>query len=292
MGTTQRVIDRQRLVLEILVTSGEPLHRNVVMERLEKLQPPLPDELGTYNSHPGSTKYRTSTHFYTIGLVKAGWVVKEGGMWSATADGVEALKKHRDASSFFKEMDSRYKSWKQGQSTAVDLDDASESVADVVAVEDAADAAAAQIRDYLARQSWQSFQDLVGHLLRAMGWHVVYTADQGADRGLDLVAYEDPLGAKGSRVKVQVKRYSTASVAADVVERTASKLNDNETGVIVTLSSFTKEAILSARDSKDRITLIDGTRLIQLWSENYDRIPEEGRALLRLRNVAYLNLDN
>ena len=292
MGTTQRVMDRQRLVLEILVTAGEPLHRNVVMERLEKLQPPLPDELGTYDSHPGSTKYRISTHFYTIGLVKAGWVIKEGGMWSATSDGAEALKKYRDASSFFKEMDSRYRSWKQGQSTAVDLDDTSESVADVVAVEDAADAAAAQIRDYLARQSWQSFQDLVGHLLRAMGWHVVYTADQGADRGLDLVAYEDPLGAKGSRIKVQVKRYSTASVAADVVERTASKLNDNETGVIVTLSSFTKEAILSARDSKDRITLIDGTRLIQLWSENYDRIPEEGRALLRLRNVAYLNLDN
>lgn len=292
MGTTQRVKDRQRLVLEILVTAGEPLHRNVVMERLEKLQPPLPDELGTYTSHPGSTKYRISTHFYTIGLVKAGWVVKTGGMWSATPDGIEALKKYPESERLFKEMDARYKDWKKGQSTTVDLDDAPESVADVVAVEDAADAAAAQIRDYLARQSWQSFQDLVGHLLRAMGWYVVYTADQGGDRGLDLVAYEDPLGAKGNRIKVQVKRYSTASVAADVVERTASKLNDNETGVIVTLSSFTKEAILSARDSKDRITLIDGTRLIQLWSENYDRIPEEGRALLRLRNVAFLNLDN
>lgn len=292
MSTTQRVIERQRLVLEILATAQEPLHRNVVMDRLEKLQPPLPDELGTYSSHPGSTKYRTSTHFYTIGLVKAGWVVKDGGMWSATPDGIEALKKFPDAESLFKEMDTRYKDWKRSQGTSVDLDDAPEGVVDVVAVEDAADAAAAQIRDYLARQSWQSFQDLVGHLLRAMGWHVVYTADQGADRGLDLVAYEDPLGAKGSRIKVQVKRYSTASVAADVVERTASKLNDNETGVIVTLSNFTKEAILSARDSKDRITLIDGTRLIQLWSENYDRIPEEGRALLRLRNVAYLNLDN
>lgn len=291
MSTTSRVIERQRLVLEVLTTAGEPLHRNDVMERLEKLQPPLPDELGTYKSHPGSTKYRTSTHFYTIGLVKAGWVVKEGGMWSVTPDGVEALKKHGDAESLFKDLQAKYKAWKQSQSTSVDLDGAPESVADAVAVEDAADAAAAQIRDYLARQSWQSFQDLVGHLLSAMGWHVVYKSDEGADRGLDLVAYEDPLGARGTRIKVQVKRYSTASVAADVVERTASKLNDNETGVIVTLAGFTKEAKLAARDSKDRITLVDGTRLIQLWSEYYARIPEEGRALLRLRNVAYLSLE-
>jgi restriction system protein len=124
-----------------------------------------------------------------------------------------------------------------------------------------------------------------------MGWHVVYKADDGADRGLDIVAYEDPLGAKGTRIKVQVKRYSEATVAADVVERTASKINDGETAVIVTLSSFTKEARLSARDSKYRITLIDGNRLIELWIKYYDSSPEEGRALLRLRFVPYLNLD-
>ena len=148
MSTTPRVIQRQRLVLEILASAGEPLHRNEVMERLEKLQPPLPDELGTYQSHPGSTKYRTSTYFYTIGLVKAGWVIKEGGMWSATPDGKAALKKYPDAESLFKEMQAKYKEWKQAQGSAVDLDEAPENAVDVVAVEDAADAAAAQIRDY------------------------------------------------------------------------------------------------------------------------------------------------
>jgi restriction system protein len=61
--------------------------------------------------------------------------------------------------------------------------------------------------------------------------------------------------------------------------------------VIVTLSSFTKEARLSARDSKDRITLIDGNRLIELWIKYYEDIPEEGRALLPLRLVPYLSLD-
>lgn len=281
------------MLLEVLEEAQGPVHRNELMERLEKKQPPIPEELESYPSHPGTTKYRVNTHFYSIGFVKAGWIVKEGGMWSITTDGSEALKKYRTPDELFKAMQEKYKAWQQDQkaSPSSDLEEVPEDIVDAVSVDDAADKAAAQIIEYLARKSWQSFQDLVEHLLKAMGWHVAYKADQGADRGLDLVAYEDVLGARGSRIKVQVKRYSSASVAADVVERTASKLNENETGVIVTLSSFTKEARFAARDSRDRITLIDGPRLIELWSEYYDRIPEEGRALLRLRKVSYLSIE-
>jgi restriction system protein len=288
MSKRERMAERQRLLLEILVKAGAPMHRNEVMEKLEQLQPPLPEELGYYKTHPSSTKYRVSTHFFNIAQVRAGWIVKEQGMWSATADGAEALTKYPDASSFSAASTAAYRAWKALRDQEIDPtksdqlgDEQSQSLV----------ALSIEIRNHLANQSWQSFQDLVAHLLRAMGWHVVYKADDGADRGLDIVAYEDPLGAKGTRIKVQVKRYSETAVAADVVERTASKINDGETGVIVTLSSFTKEARLSARDSKDRITLIDGNRLIELWSKYYDHIPEEGRALLRLRFVPYLNLD-
>ena len=293
----ERMAERQRLLLEILVRAGTQMHRNELMEKLEQLQPPLPEELGHYKTHPTSTKYRVSTHFFNIGQVRAGWIVKERGMWSATADGAEALIKYPDASSFAAAASAAYKSWKALRDQEIDPteadqlgEEASQSLV-ALSIEEAEDEAVTQIRKHLANQSWQSFQDLVAHLLRAMGWHVVYKADDGADRGLDIVAYEDPLGAKGTRIKVQVKRYSETAVAADVVERTASKINDGETGVIVTLSSFTKEARLSARDSKDRITLIDGNRLIELWSKYYEHIPEEGRALLPLRFVPYLSLD-
>ena len=293
----ERMAERQRLLLEILVKAGAPMHRNDVMERLEQLQPPLPEELGYYKTHPSSTKYRVSTHFFNIAQVRAGWIVKERGMWSATADGAEALIKYPNTSSFQAAASAAYKSWKASRDQEIDPTEAdqlgeeeSQSLV-ALSIEEAEGEAVAQIRKHLANQSWQSFQNLVAHLLGAMGWHVVYKADDGADRGLDIVAYEDPLGAKGTRIKVQVKRYSETAVAADVVERTASKINDGETGVIVTLSSFTKEARLSARDSKDRITLIDGNRLIELWSEYYKHIPEEGRALLPLRFVPYLSLD-
>ena len=292
MSAKQRLAERQRILLEILVEAGEPLHRNTVMERLEQRQPPLADELQSYSSSPGVSKYRINAHFYSVGLVKSGWITKDGGMWSATPDGVEALKKFPNPNEFFKELEARYKAWKESQGTTIDFAKEPEDIADAVSVSNATDQALSQIRDYLAKQPWQAFQDLVVHLLRAMGWHVVYKAEEGADRGLDIVAYDDPLGARGTRIKVQVKRYSSSSVAADVVERTASKLNDTETGVIVTLSGFTREATLAARDSKDRVTLIDGKRLIELWSEYYDRIPEEGRAFLRLRKVSYLDLES
>ena len=62
----ERMAERQRLLLEILVKAGAPMHRNDVMERLEQLQPPLPEELGYYKTHPSSTKYRVSTHFLTL----------------------------------------------------------------------------------------------------------------------------------------------------------------------------------------------------------------------------------
>ena len=46
MSKRERMAERQRLLLEILVKAGAPMHRNEVMEKLEQLQPPLPQELG------------------------------------------------------------------------------------------------------------------------------------------------------------------------------------------------------------------------------------------------------
>ena len=71
----ERMAERQRLLLEILVRAGTQMHRNELMEKLEQLQPPLPEELGHYKTHPTSTKYRVSTHFFNIGQVRAGWIV-------------------------------------------------------------------------------------------------------------------------------------------------------------------------------------------------------------------------
>lgn len=38
------------------------------------------------------------------------------------------------------------------------------------------------------------FQDLVGALLRSMGYHTEFIAARGRDGGIDIIAYQDALG--------------------------------------------------------------------------------------------------
>src|SRR5579884_674709 len=73
-------------------------------------------------------------------------------------------------------------------------------------LEESEEAARRAILEYLAGVNPYALQDLVGKLLEAMGYHVVWIAPKGRDGGLDLLAQGDPLGVKGPRIKGQVKR--------------------------------------------------------------------------------------
>ena len=57
----------------------------------------------------------------------------------------------------------------------------------------------------LAKYKSYEFQDLVADLLRAMDYHIAWIAPPGKDRGIDIIAYTDPLGASVPRIKVQFK---------------------------------------------------------------------------------------
>jgi restriction system protein len=54
---------------------------------------------------------------------------------------------------------------------------------------------------------------------------------------------------------------------------------------------FTNDTQAAARRSSRRITLIDGETLLDLWVEHYDRIDEDGRNLLSVKPVYFLDLD-
>jgi restriction system protein len=67
----------------------------------------------------------------------------------------------------------------------------------------AAEGVWSEISRYLAEMPPYDFQELVAVLLRAMGYHVSYVSPRGPDQGLDIIAFTDPLGATGPRIKVQ-----------------------------------------------------------------------------------------
>ncbi len=109
-------------------------------------------------------------------------------------------------------------------------------------VEEAEEAAWAQIDDYLRHLNPYDFQNLVSALLRGMGYFVEWVSPPGPDGGIDILAHTDPLGAKGPRILVQVKhRDSKATV--EQLRSFLAILGDSD----VSTEGFTSEAERAGR---------------------------------------------
>ena len=99
--------------------------------------------------------------------------------------------------------------------------------------EESEEAAWMEIRDYLGKMPPYEFQDLVAALLKAMGYHVLWVAPPGPDRGIDMIAYTDPLGANAPRIKVQVKRQPQKQIDAHGLRAFIGTLAAGDVGVYV-----------------------------------------------------------
>jgi restriction system protein len=124
-----------------------------------------------------------------------------------------------------------------------------------------------------------------------MGHHVVWIAPRGKDGGLDLIAQSDPLGVHGPRIKGQVKRRPDTKTTEEELRSFLSLVEPDDVGVYISLGGFTADTQAAARRSSRRITLIDGERLLDLWVDHYNALDEEGRDLLPIRPVHFLDLD-
>jgi len=248
-------------------------------------------ELGTYND--GSRRYDKVVRFATIDLNKAGWMIKSRGVWFITPDGIAALSDIPDPTERYKKAKALYAEWRResGRSTGEspsDLDDVEQSDRGVV-LEEAESDAWDQVRSHLSKVDPYELQDIVAALLEGMGYHVSWSAPPGKDGGVDVIAFNDPLGTSGPRIKVQVKRWES-KVPLDDVRSFISLLGTGDIGVYVSTGGFTKDAKDHARNQEiRRITLLDADRLFQLWVEHYKNIPEQSRSLLPVRAVYFLD---
>ena len=156
-------------------------------------------------------------------------------------------------------------------------------------LEEADETAWEQIRQHLVRMPPYDFQDLVAALLRAMGYHVQWVSPPGPDRGIDVIAYRDPLGTAPPRIVVQVKRHADAKTSVDGVRSFMAVLGDQDVGIFVSSAGFTSEADRETRSQeRRRLTLIDLRKLVDLWIENYERLDDVDRQLLPLKPVYFL----
>jgi restriction system protein len=285
----QRVGKLMRTLFEILLENPDGLQARDAMAELEERVPPTDYENGSYPS--GGRRYEKIVRFATVDFVKAGWMLKNKGIWTPTDVGREAYQAIADPADFYKRAVQLYHEWKAAQPEGEPVDDAKPD--DVKSTpsqtfEEAEEAAWAEIWDYLQRIDPYELQRLVAGLLEAMGYHVSWIAPPGKDAGMDVLAWTDPLGTKPPRIKIQVKRRKD-NIAVDELRSFMALLGEDDVGLFVTTGGFTKDAQDEARtQEKRKITLIDRQRLVELWIEYMERIGEDARQLLPLKPIWFL----
>lgn len=286
-NTRKRKGQLVRGVFQALLDSPEGKPANQVLREVESLVAPTPYELGSYAN--GARRYEKVVRFSTIASVKAGWLVKEKGVWRLTEEGHVAFSEFVDPAAFDAEASRLYREWKRTQPEADD-EVTDESVAEIsTTLEEAEEAAWNDIRAYLAAMPPYEFQELVASLLRAMDYYVDWVAPKGADGGVDIVAYTDQLGTTGPRVKVQVKRHPENKSGPDAIRAFLAVLGDQDVGIFVCTGGFTAEAQREARaQEKRRVVLVDDVRLVELWAQHYDALDDESRQRLPLRTIHFL----
>lgn len=278
-----------RKLFEILLNHPDGLRASEALATLASQVQLTPYEAGDYDS--GGRRFERIVRFATVDCVKAGWLVKQKGIWSVTEQGQAAFAAIPNPEQFYREAVKLYWKWKKAQPVPQQdegADEAAEKSASIT-LEQAEEWAWSEIEDFLAAMPPYEFQSLVGELLTAMGYYVGWEAPPGKDGGVDLLAYNDPLGTRPPRIKVQVKRNAGSSkIDVTGLRSFMAVLGDDDVGLFVALSGFTKDAEVEARQSHRRMTLLDTAGLVDLWTTNYTKLDDTARRRLPLKPVWFL----
>ncbi len=254
-------------------------------------------EKGTYPSDSSKRpRFEKIVRFATIATVKAGWLVKVKGTWTLTQEGRVAYKSITDPEALYRQAFKLYRGWKKSHDE--ELEGGDEELGEVtpatsvITLEEAQENSWEQIQEYLSRMDPYEFQNLVGDLLSAMGYYVDWIAPPGRDKGIDIVAFTDPLGAGRPRIVVQVKHRNSQKTTAKDLREFLSVIGSEHMGIFVSSAGFTTDAEEEARTQERRIvTLLTLDKLFELWTQHYEKLSQEAKRRLPLRSIYYLDLD-
>jgi restriction system protein len=292
--TRRRTGELLRKLFDILVAHPEGMKGKDALAALAGAVQMTPYEQGNYAM--GARRFEKIVRFATVDAVKAGWLLKVKGTWSVTDAGRLAMTRFPDPEAFYKEAVRLYREWKKSQPVTEEVGEALPDEVDAgvgerevtQTFEEAEEQAWGEVERFLKQMNPYDFQELVGELLKGMGYHVAWIAPPGRDGGIDILAFADPLGARPPRIKVQVKRHQSA-VGVDGLRSFLALLGDEDVGIFVNTGGYTKDAQDEARtQEKRRVTLVDLERLFDLWVEHYDKLSDAARRRMPLRPIHFL----
>src|SRR5579859_7746574 len=182
--TTRRQGEMVQTLFRILSDEPEGLQAKDAIAHVESAMELTPFELSTFPKNPDIVRFPKLLRFATINAVKAGWLRKTAGIWTLTDEGRAAVEAFPDPEALYVESRRLYRDWKasQPEPSADDAAGAESSDSDeggliaATTLEESEEAARRAILDYLASINPYTLQDLVGKLLQAMGYHLVWIA--------------------------------------------------------------------------------------------------------------------
>jgi len=139
------------------------------------------------------------------------------------------------------------------------------------------------IKDRMSKLTWDQMQELVAGLLRAMGYKT-QVSPPGADRGKDIIASPDGFGFESPRIVVEVKHRKGKMGSQEIRSFLGGRHKDDK-GLYVSTGGFSQDAQYEADRSSIPLTLMDLDALAKAVIEYYDRLDEEGKALLPLMRI-------
>ena len=143
-----------------------------------------------------------------------------------------------------------------------------------------------QIRQLIAQKfAGHALANLVGEIMKAEGY-TVQISPAGADGGVDVLAGSGPSGFEEPTIAVQVKSGNIV-IDASTLRDLKGTMQDfgASKGLVVSWSGFTSQALKDVRKSFLTIHTWNSDDIIDHLTANWDKLPEEIRATLRLKQI-------
>jgi len=277
--------------LKILKENGGEMRGKQILEEVEKRVPLGEWEKERYEK-TGYIRWRSVLHFFTIDLIKAGFLIKKKGIWFLTPEGDSALK--LGEAGLLDTAQKAYRAWRLKNPRQAEVPETEIAVGEESAKEEATSAdqieqsAYEQIENYINKKTPYEFQDLAAALLRGMGYFTPFVAPAGKDGGVDILAYRDPLGTSSPRIKAQIKHRETSADVKDVRQLMGLLQKDGDVGIFISSGGFTADAKAAARNSNVHVELVDLPRFIDLWQQFYSKLNDEDKTKLPLFSIYLL----
>lgn len=268
-----------RILFEVLWHQPDGLSSKEIFTEIPRKIQLSEYERGYYPAVPDMPRFECVLRLASISLVKAGWLLKNNkGRWHVTDLGRRAFENYPEPIKFYQQATQYYQHGKNG------------FPAGYLALEKAQEEAWEQINKFLHRMEPFEFQILVSDLLQAMGYHISWGAPPSKEHGqIDIIAYTNPLGITGPRIKVQV-RHKGQAMTLEGLKSFISVLGNEDYGLLVSSGGFTRDASDAVRFQNNlKLTLMDLEDFYDLWLEMYDKLTHKSRLRLPLKPIHFLS---